>query len=343
MTVLLNTLYVTTPGSYFHLDHDTVRIEQEGQLVKQLPLHHLSGITVFGHTILSPQLIGRCLADGRSIVFLTMHGRFMGRAEGPVSGNVLLRRAQYAALDDPARTLLAARCFAAGKVANCRQLLLRGAREAVEPADSAALTRAASLHLDQLRRLEDAPDLAAVRGLEGGAAAAYFDSFARLLKAQRAEFATDTRNRRPPRDALNALLSFAYTLLRADCAAALESVGLDPQVGYLHALRPGRPALALDLMEELRPVLADRVVLTLVNRKQLGPGDFEEQPGGAVYLGEKGRKAVITEYQQRKQDEVQHSGLGQKLSFGLVPHAQARLLARHLRGDVPHYPAFVWK
>jgi CRISPR-associated protein Cas1 len=343
MNLLLNTLYVTQQGCYLHLDHETLRIEKEGETLKRIPLHHLGALTVFGNVLISPQLIARLLSEGKTIAFLTSHGRFAGRLTGPLSGNVLLRRAQHAALDDPLRTLAIARCFVAGKLQNCRQLLLRSARESAGETAQAALRASAGEHGELLKPLEAAPDLGTVRGIEGAAARSYFAAFNHMVKAQAEEFRFDGRERRPPRDRMNALLSFLYALLRGDCAAALEAVGLDPQVGYLHALRPGRPALALDLMEELRPVLADKLALTLVNRKQLSPGDFEDQPGEAVWLGDGGRRTVIVAYQERKQEELTHPTLGEKLPYGLVPHAQARLLARHVRGDIPFYPAYVWR
>lgn len=343
MSHFLNTLFVSQQGSYLHLDHETIRIEVDGQKARRIPLHHIGGVVIFGNVLVSPVLVEKLMQSGVSLVFLNRNGRFAGRVAGPVSGNVLLRRAQHVALDDPKRTLEIARCFIAGKLQNVRQLLLRTARESPTPTAKAGLKAAAQLHAESLDPLEHAAGLDIIRGLEGTAARAYFDVFNCMLKAQQTEFSLDKRQRRPPRDRMNALLSFLYTLLRSDCASSLEAVGLDPQIGYLHALRPGRPALALDLMEELRPVLADKLVLTLVNRKQLGPDDFTEETSGAVWLSDEGRRKVIVAYQKRKQIEVRHAVLKQQICYGLVPHAQARLLARHLRGDLPLYPPFLWR
>lgn len=343
MHQLLNTLYVQTPRAYLHLDHETVRVKVEGDTRLQVPLLHLGAIVCFGDVTVSTFLLHKCAEDGRSVVFLNAGGRFRGRVEGPLSGNVLLRRAQHEALTDPARTLALARGFVAAKLQNARQVLLRGGREAADPADAGPL-QAAAFHLGGvIPGLADAPDLDTVRGIEGDAARRYFEVFDRMVREDREGFALCGRSRRPPLDRSNALLSFLYTLVTADCAAACEGVGLDPQVGYLHALRPGRPALALDLVEELRPVLADRLALTLINRRQLGRGDFDERPGGAVSLTEAGRRTVLTAYQGRKQEELTHPATGERTPFGLVPHVQARLLARHLRGDLPAYPAFLYR
>src|SRR5262249_45385923 len=248
-----------------------------------------------------------------------------------------LRRSQHEALSDPARSLLVARNIVAGKVQNARQVLLRGAREAASPEDAAALQEAGRHLAEVLPALGRATELEQVRGHEGDAARVYFGAFTHLVREDRQTFRLDGRSRRPPRDPTNALLSFLYTLLLADCVAAAEGVGLDPQVGYLHALRPGRPALGLDLMEELRSVVADRLALTLVNRRQLGRSDFEERAGGAWSLSETGRKTVLVAYQQKKQEEVHHPLVDQRVPYGLLPHVQARLLARHLRGDLEEY------
>lgn len=343
MHQLLNTLYVQTPRAYLRLDHDTVRVKVAGEQRLQVPLHHLGAIVCVGDVAVSTPLLHRCSEDGRAVVFLDSSGRFRARVEGPVSGNVLLRRAQHDALSDPARALALARAFVAAKLQNARQVLLRGGREAADPADAAALQAVAAHIAEAVPRLETAPDLDAVRGAEGDAARRYFGVFGLLVREDRAAFAPSGRTRRPPLDRMNALLSFLYTLVTADCAAACEGCGLDPQVGYLHALRPGRPALALDLVEELRPVLADRLALTLVNRRQLGAADFEARPGGAVSLTEGGRRAVLVAYQTRKQEELSHPATGERTPLGLVPHVQARLLARHLRGDAAAYPPFLYR
>lgn len=337
MRQLLNTLYVTRPRAYLHLDHDTVRVEVERELQLQAPLLQLGSIVCFGDVMLSPALMHRCAEDGRSIVLLSSNGRFKARIEGPASGNVLLRRAQHLALSDPARRLEIARALVAGKIRNDRSVLMRAAREARTVDDQDVLAEAARLHRAILERIPGRADIDALRGDEGDAARVYFAAFSSMIREARGLFAISERSRRPPRDPMNAILSFLYTLVRAECAAALEGVGLDPQVGYLHALRPGRPALALDLMEEFRPVLADRLALTLVNRREVNEGDFERFDGGAVYLNDAGRRTVILAYQKRKEDEVDHRLLGGKTPLGLIPHVQARILARHVRNDLPHY------
>ena len=340
---LLNVLYVQTQGAVLHLDHDTVRVEADNETKLRAPLLRLSGIVVFGQVTITPFLIQRCAEDGRSIVWLDRHGRFKARVEGPTRGNVLLRRAQHLALSDPEHPWRIARQMVAAKIQNSRQLLLRAAREAASDDDRTVLAATAEQCADVLRRLREAQSLDVVRGAEGEAARAYFQAFGYMVRVDRERFAPDGRTRRPPLDRMNALLSFLYALLRNECASALEGVGLDPQVGYLHALRPGRPALALDLMEELRPVLADRLALTLVNRRQLQAEDFEEMPGGAVQLTETGRRTVLVAYQRRKEEEVEHRVLKQKVPLGLIPHVQARLLARHLRGDLKDYPPFLYR
>lgn len=338
MRQLLNTLYVTKPRAYLHLDHDTVKVEVERELQLQAPLLQLGSIVCFGDVMLSPALMHRCAEDGRSIVLLASNGRFKARIEGPASGNVLLRRAQHLALSDASRRLEIARSLVAGKIRNNRTVLLRAAREAKTIDEQDLLSEAGRLHREILDRVAGRDDLEMLRGDEGDAARVYFGVFSAMVRENaRGTFRVAERSRRPPRDPMNAVLSFLYTLLRAECASALEGVGLDPQVGYLHALRPGRPALALDLMEELRAVFADRLALTLVNRGELTERDFERFDGGAVYLNDTGRRTVILAYQKRKEDEVDHRVLGGKTPIGLVPHLQARLLARHLRGDVPHY------
>lgn len=341
MHELLNVLYVQTQGTLLRLDHDALRVDVEGELKLRAPLTRLAGIVMFGQVSITPFLIQRCAEDGRSLVWLDRRGRFKARVEGPTRGNVLLRRAQHLALSDAERPMRIARQLVAAKIQNCRQVLLRAARDSPGEPERAVLTGAATRLADGLGRLKDAAGLDEARGIEGEAARTYFGVFDLMIRTERAEFAMHGRTRRPPRDRVNAVLSFLYALLRAECSAALEGVGLDPQVGFLHALRPGRPALALDLMEELRPVVADRLALTLVNRQQLRPEHFEQQLGGAIHLTEEGRRTVLVAYQKRKEEEVVHRVLRQRLPLGLVPHVQARLLARHLRGDVAEYPPFL--
>lgn len=341
MKKLLNTLYVQTQGIYLRQEGETVVAEKDGQVLMRLPIHTLSGLVTFGNVMCSPFLLHLCAERGVAVSFLSEHGRFLARATGPVSGNVLLRVAQVRAHDDPDRKGDIARSCVAGKIANDRNLILRRMRD---HGDTPALRTAAAALADVLLRLRDSPpDAARIRGLEGEAAAAYFAAFNDLLLANREAFAIASRNRRPPTDPMNALLSFLYTLLAHDCRGALEGVGLDPQVGFLHELRSGRPSLALDLMEEFRAPVADRLALTLVNRQQLAPKDFKTTESGAVQLSESARKDVLLAWQQRKLETVTHPFLDEKLPVGLLPHLQALLLARHLRGDLDDYPPWMPK
>lgn len=334
-TQLLNTLYVQSQGAYLRLEGETLRVDIDGELRLQVPLHHLGGLVVFGNVLLSPFLLARCARDGRAVAWCSRSGRFEGRLAGPVSGNVLLRRAQHECLDDAEATLALAMSFVQGKVRAQRLVLARAARSDAAPhalADTAETVRRLGHQVAVATSLDE------LRGIEGQAAALYFDRFDGLITAP--DLAFSSRTRRPPLDPVNALLSFLYTLLKNECEAALESVGLDPQIGFLHTLRPGRPALALDLMEEFRAWWADRLALTLINRRQVTPQHFERRPGGAVYLSEEGRRIVLTAYQERKQETIRHRLFEQPIPIGLLPFVQARLLARHLRGDLPRYPPF---
>lgn len=343
MYELLSALYVTTQGAVVRLDHDAVRVDVDREMVTRLPLMRLGSIVMLGRVSITPALIERCAEDGRSVVWLNRRGRFKARIEGPTRGNVLLRRAQHLALSDREHATRIARQIVAGKVQNSRQVLLRAARESGDAEEAAALSLAAEQLAAILRRVRDGADLETTRGDEGDAARTYFGVFGCMVRGDRQSFVPNGRTRRPPRDRVNAALSFLYALLRAECCSAVEAIGLDPQVGYLHALRPGRPALALDLMEELRPILADRLAITLINRRQLKAEHFEATLGGAVQLTDEGRKAVVEAYEDRKAEEVEHRVLKQKVPLGLVPHVQARLLARHLRGDLPDYLPFVYR
>jgi CRISPR-associated protein Cas1 len=304
----------------------------------QVPLHHIGAVVTFGNVMISPFFLGKCADDGRAVVILDRNGRFKCRMVGKTSGNVLLRQAQYEVFRDAKKATAIARNMVAGKVKNSRQVLLRGARETSDTEEIDALHKAAGILADALFHLKDNTDMDHVRGLEGESANAYFHVFDRMVKEDdRPTFAMKGRNRRPPLDPINGLLSFLYTLLLNDCISAVEGVGLDAQMGFLHALRPGRPSLGLDLMEEFRSVLADRLALTLINRKQITGKDFEMRPGGTTYLNDDGRKTVVVAYQKRKQDEFHHPVLDEQVPFGLLPHVQARLLARHLRGDLEEY------
>lgn len=343
MKEVLNTLYVTRDRAYLHLEHDTIRMEVKSETPVRMPLLHLGSIVCFGDILLSPALIHKCAADGREIVLLDQSGQFRARIAGSTHGNVLLRQAQHLALIDEASALHIVRNMVAGKIQNCRQILLRASRETIDASDKARLMEATHTTELSLAQLERCKTIDAVRGYEGEAARAYFGAFDAMVREDREAFAFHQRTRRPPLDRINTLLSFTYTLLRSDCVAAAEGVGLDPQVGYLHVLRPGRPALALDLMEELRPILADRLVLSLINRRQIQRDNFVVLAGGAMRLTDKARKDVLVAYQNRKQDEVQHRVVNQKTPLGLIPHIQARLLARHLRGDVPDYLPYMYR
>lgn len=340
---LLNTLYVTTAGSYLRLDNDTLRVEVEEETRLRVPLHHLQAIVCFGHVGLSAPLMHRLADESIALVLLDENGRFKARLEGATAGNVLLRRAQHHAADNPAFTLDLARHIVAGKLKNQRQVLLRAAREAKQPADEQRLSRAALDLAASLRSLPAVASLDAVRGVEGEAARNYFEVLNLMVRADlRENFSMDGRTRRPPRDRMNALLSFFYSMWMNDCRSACEAAGLDPQIGFLHAVRPGRAALALDLMEEFRP-LADRLALTLVNRGQLSEKDFLPREGGAVMLQAEARKAVVVAYQDRKQEELTHALLAETVPLGVVPLVQARLLARHLRGEAPTYVPFAMR
>ena len=340
---LLNTLYITTEDTYLRLDNDTLRVEVDRETKLRVPLHHLTAVVCFGHIGLSAPLMHRLADDGTALVLLDTNGRFKARLEGAVTGNVLLRQAQFHRANNPAFTLDMARACVAGKIKNTRQVLQRGARESKVEAEAKLLTRRADDLAASLRALPAVTDLDTLRGVEGEAARQYFSGLNLLVRTDLREvFQMDGRSRRPPRDRFNALLSFLYAMWMNDCRSALEAAGLDPQVGFLHALRPGRAALALDLMEEFRP-WADRLVLSLINRGQIVAGDFILREGGGVSLQPDARKAVVVAYQERKREELTHPLLAQTVPLGLVPMVQARLLARAVREDTAPYVPFVPK
>ena len=338
MEIKQNTLYLTTSGNYVGRDHLTLRVEAERELKLAVPIHLIESVCVFGHNTFSPAALSLCWEHGVAVNCFSEYGRFQGRWEGVLNTSVGLRRAQYRLADDPRAAAHIARQCIAGKVQNARQSLLRSARETEETAERETLQGCATELANILRWLEhDAETVDQMRGYEGQAASLYFGSFSLHLRGQREEFRFTRRTRRPPLDRINCLLSFLYALLLHDCVAALTATGLDPFVGYLHADRPARPGLALDLMEEFRPLLCDRLAITLLNRKQVAVEDFNVREGGAVEFTEAGRKKVISAYQTRKQDTVAHPSLGQECRYGQLMLIQARILARHIRGDLPHY------
>jgi CRISPR-associated protein Cas1 len=344
MKKLLNTLYVTTEGAALRKDGENLVADVDGTEKARVPFHMLSSVVVFGPILVSPALVAACAAAGITLVLLDRNGRFQARIEGPVTGNVLLRRAQYRASDKPEEIV---RSIVIGKVANQRSVLMRSLRDYggdYSEEDRAAVTVAAERLARIIRRVELSDEtLDALRGSEGEAANLYFSVFGHLIRSPDEEMRWKGRSRRPPLDPVNALLSFLYTLLTHDCRSACESVGLDPAVGFLHRDRPGRPSLALDLMEGMRPILADRLALSLINRRQLRARDFETREGGAVMMSDEARKAVLTAWQERKKDERLHPFLEEKAPLGLTPYLQAQMLARHLRGDLDAYPPWLWK
>lgn len=342
----LNTLYVTTEGAWLHKDGANIVMSVDKQERARLPAHMLESLVCFGHVLVSPPLLGYCAEQKISISFLTTYGKFLARVEGPVSGNVLLRREQYRLADDPTRCAAIVRNVLAGKLHNQRAVLGRALRDYGDRLDGDNKATLEHAHKRLQRIIAQLPIDATVdllRGHEGEAAQAYFGAFDHLIRVPDAALRFHGRSRRPPLDAVNALLSFLYTLITHDCRSALESVGLDPAVGFLHRDRPGRPSLALDITEEFRALLADRLALSLINRHQVTTKDFRVMDGGAVLLDEGSRKTVLAAYQERKREQLLQPFLGETVAIGLLPFIQAQLLARHLRGDLDAYPPFLWK
>ena len=343
MRKLLNTLFVTSEDAYLTIDSENVVVNREKQEVARFPLHTLSGIISFGYAGASPALMGGCARRGVSLSFCTPTGRFLARSVGEENGNVLLRRMQYRAADDPAHSCRIARNMIFGKLHNARWSIERTKRDHALRVDIERLQAS----IDQIKALypvvAEELSMESLRGSEGVGAKAYFDVFDKMILQNKADFYFRARSRRPPLDNVNAMLSFSYSLLAGSCASALESVGLDAYVGFLHRDRPGRTSLALDLMEELRPCMADRFVLTLINNQVMRAEDFETAENGAVLMTDMGRRKFLKSWQERKQETITHPYLGEKLPWGLVPYMQALLLARYLRRDLDAYPPFLWK
>lgn len=343
MKKLLNTLYVTSEDSYLSLDGENVVIFNQTQEMGRIPLHNLEAIVSFGYRGASPALMGGCAGRNISLCFLTPQGKFLARITGSVKGNVILRKRQYEASIDSDISLGIARNCILGKVYNSRWVLERATRDHGLQVDVEQMKRASGFLKDSLGYIETCTDMAQLRGYEGEAASVYFGVFNQMILQQKKDFAFSGRNKRPPLDNVNAMLSFVYTLLTGMVASALETVGLDPYLGFMHADRPGRVSLALDLIEDLRPVLADRFVLALINRKMITGKDFTKKEDGAVLMSDKARKNLLTEWQNRKKDVITHPYLGEKVEWGMIPFVQAMLMARFLRGDIDEYPPFFWK
>lgn len=343
MKILGNTLYVTTPDAYLSLDGENVVIQKGGAELRRVPLHNLDGIAAFGYTGASPALMGACAGRGIALTFLSMHGRFLARVCGAERGNVLLRKEQYRVSDNEEKSTAIAKSIITGKLFNSRWVIERAARDYSMRLDTDKLKRASRSIAESLERLQDASSPDEIRGIEGKAAICYFSVFDDLILQQKEQFFFRSRSRRPPLDNVNALISFVYTLLAHDTASALETVGLDPYVGFMHSERPGRISLALDMMEEFRSVVADRFVLTLINTHQVNGKGFIQKENGAVFMDDDTRKVILTAWQKKKQEKITHPMLKEKMEWGLVPYSQAMLLTRYLRGDLDAYPPFLWK
>ena len=339
----LNTLFVTTQGAYLAKEGETVVVRIEREVRLRVPVHTIGGIVCFGNVTCSPFLMGFCADRDVTISFLTERGSFLARVQGPVSGNVLLRREQYRQADDMDISAQIAKSVLTGKLANCRTVLQRALRDHSAKLDAEEVREASKKISYSLERIQQNLPLNVLRGIEGEAAHTYFSVFNHLIISQKEDFIFRDRNRRPPLDNVNCLLSFLYTLILHDVRSALESVGLDPSVGFLHRDRPGRPGLALDMMEEFRPFLADRLTLSLINMNQVQKKGFNEMESGAVLMDDDTRKTVLVAYQKRKQDEIFHPFIAEKVTIGLLFHMQALLFARYLRGDLDGYPTFIWK
>lgn len=343
MKKLLNTIYVTIPETYLSLEGENVVILKEKQEIGRIPLHNIERIMTFGYMGVSPALMGKCVERGIELVFMTPYGKFLARVEGSINGNVLLRREQFRIADDKNKSLEIARNMIIGKIYNSRQVLLRVLRDHELRVNQEVFRKKADFLQEALQKCKDVKDIDSLRGIEGECASIYFSLFDDMILQQKKGFYFSVRSKRPPLDNVNALLSFSYSLCTSMCASALEAVGLDPYVGFMHTDRPGRWSLALDLVEEFRAWFCDRFVLMLINKKVVNAGNFEKREDGAVVLNEKGRKGVLEAWQKRKSEVIKHPFLDEKIEWGMLPYIQALLLARYIRGDLDAYPVFMWK
>jgi len=343
MRKLLNTLYVTSPNTYLSLDGENIVILKDDAEITRLPLHNLEGIIAFGYTGASPALMGACAKRNISLTFMKPSGKFLARVVGEVRGNVTLRKTQYRISESKVESNKIAKNFIIGKLYNARWVVERATRDHGTRLDVEKLKGVSSSLVNSLKLIEECNDLDQLRGFEGEAAVQYFRVLDDLILQQKEHFYFHSRNKRPPLDNVNAMLSFVYTLLAHDVAAALETVGLDPYVGFLHRDRPGRISLALDLMEEFRSVYADRFVISLINKREVNAVGFTQKENGAVYMDDDTRKVILKAWQSKKQETITHPFLQEKIEWGLVPYAQAMLLGRFIRGDLDAYPPFMWK
>ena len=343
MKKILNVLFVTLADAFVNLENENVCVKKDNEVLLMVPLLNLEGLILFNYFGATPQLLGECAKRSITVSFLSEYGNFLGTFYGESKGNVILRKEQYRISDDANRSIEYAKNFVFGKLHNQKWVLERGIRDYALRIDTDLLKKESQNITENMKRLLVCENVALLRAMEGNAAHSYFVAFNELILRAKDDFAFTNRNRRPPTDPINALLSFAYTLLTSDCRHALESVGLDSYVGFFHTDRPGRASLALDLMEELRPHFADRFVLSLINRAEISPSDFEVQESGAVLMQDKARKAFLSAWQQRKKEIITHPFLKEKLEWGIVPHVQALLLSRTIRGDLEQYPPFLWK
>ena len=343
MKKLLNTVYINNPDRYISLEGENLIISQDREEIGRVPLHNIESIITFGHAGASPALMGKCAKNGIGLVFMSRNGHFLARVEGEVKGNVLLRRQQYRYAEDNERALDIAKNIISAKLFNSRWVLERMIRDHGARIDTELFSRKSEFLRNSVKQARDAADMDILRGIEGEAASVYFSVFNDMILQQKDDFYFNTRNKRPPLDNVNALLSFAYSLATSMCTSALESVGLDPYVGFMHTDRPGRRSLALDLVEEFRSVLCDRFVLTAINKRVINNDDFMKREDGAVILTENGRKSFFSAWQKRKYEELKHPFLEEKVEWGMLPYVQAMLLARYIRGDLDCYPPFMWK
>lgn len=343
MKKLLNTLYVVSPDRHLSLDGENVVVSCGEEVISRVPLHNLERIVTFGYTGASPALMGKCGEMGIDLCFMSMSGRFMCRVQGEVCGNVLLRRQQYRIADDKEKALAISRNIISGKIYNSKWVIERTLREHSMRIDTEKFRQRSAFLSESIKKCSQCSSHDELRGIEGEAASMYFSVFDDMILQQKEDFVFDKRNKRPPTDNVNAMLSFAYTLAVGMCSSSLEAVGLDPFVGFMHTDKPGRRSLALDLVEEFRAVMCDRFVLMLINKRMISAGDFEKRENGSVIMSEKARKSFIAAWQNKKSQVITHPFLEEKVEWGMLPYVQALLLSRYIRGDLDDYPVFLWK